>query len=81
MFLEKQNLKGEIEKVTKFLGKSLTEDQILKLREHLKVDNFAKNDSVNFEIGKKVGFLNQEGQFVRKGALSCEFLKCCESFK
>lgn len=63
-----QDLKGEIEKVAKFLGKPLTENQILKLREHLRVDNFAKNDSVNFEIGKKVGFMNDtELRFVRKG--------------
>ena len=62
-----QDLRGEVEKVAQFLGKSLTEEKMTKLLEHLKFDNISKNESVNFEIGKKIGFMNQDGAFIRKG--------------
>ena len=63
-----QNLKGEIEKVASFLDKSLTEDQLNLLTEHLRIDTFAKNESANFEVGKKTGLMNLDaGNFVRKG--------------
>ena len=39
--------------------------------EHLRFDNFAKNESVNGESGKKLGFLNSDaGNFIRKGIKS-----------
>ena len=60
-------MRGEIEKVAKFLDKTLSEEQITKLTEHLRFDNFEKNPSVNLEIGKKLGFMNEDGKFVRKG--------------
>ncbi|EFX63192.1 hypothetical protein DAPPUDRAFT_268909 [Daphnia pulex] len=63
----KKDLRGEVEKVAKFLGKPLTEEKMFKLLEHLKFDNISKNESVNFEIGKKIGFMNQDGAFIRKG--------------
>lgn len=50
-----------------FLGKTLSEDELVKLTEHLKFDNFKTNESVNNEGGKKTGALNQEGNFIRKG--------------
>lgn len=34
---------------------------------HLGFESFAKNESVNFEAGKDMGFMNQEGNFIRKG--------------
>jgi len=62
-----QNLRGEIEKVAKFLNKKLTEDQINLLREHLRFDNFQKNESVNNEAAKKVGEFHNDGRFIRNG--------------
>ena len=50
-----------------FLGKSLTEEQIDKLRNHLHIDTFAKNESANNEVGKLIGMMNQDGKFVRNG--------------
>ncbi len=50
-----------------FLNKSPTDEQLAKITEHLKFDNFEKNDSVNNESGKKMGWMNQEGKFIRKG--------------
>jgi hypothetical protein len=60
-------LRGEIEKVAKFLNKKLTEDQINLLREHLRFDNFQKNESVNNEAAKKVGEFHNDGRFIRNG--------------
>lgn len=62
-----QNLRGEIERVADFLGKRLSGEQLARLVAHLRFENFAKNESVNFEAGKQFGFMNQEGRFIRKG--------------
>ncbi|KAI9563465.1 hypothetical protein GHT06_010928 [Daphnia sinensis] len=69
MFYEdmKRDLRGEIEKVAKFLGKSLTDEQLDKLREHLRFDNFQKNESVNNKAAKKFGAMNEDGRFIRNG--------------
>ena len=62
-----QNLRGEIDKIAMFLNKPLNKEQLDALTEHLKFDNFQKNESVSFEAAKKTGFLNQELNFIRKG--------------
>lgn len=69
MFFEdmKRDLRGEILKVATFLGKSLSDEQLEKLAEHLHFDNFQKNESVNNESGKKTGAMNEDGHFIRKG--------------
>jgi hypothetical protein len=46
----------------------LTEEELNRLAKHLHIDTFAKNESANFEIGKKTGLMNLDaGNFVRKG--------------
>jgi hypothetical protein len=60
-------LRGEVEKVAKFLGKSLSEEQLTKLTAHLRIDKFKQNEAVNYENYKKLGLMEQEGHFVRKG--------------
>ena len=49
------------------MGKELTEEQLTKLTDHLRIDNFEKNESVNNESAKKMGMMSQEGKFIRKG--------------
>merc|ERR1712071_218459 len=63
----KRNLRGEIEKVCKFLGKSLSDEQLELLTKHLHFDNFSKNRAVNYETTKEEGFANDTGNFIRKG--------------
>nr|CAH0099007.1 unnamed protein product [Daphnia galeata] len=63
----KKDLLGEIRKVATFLGKSLSEEQLTGLREHLKFDKFSKNESVNMEMVRKLGGINPDGHFIRKG--------------
>ncbi len=50
-----------------FLGKSLSEEQLSRLTEHLRIDQFAKNEAVNYEVCKELGFMNNTGHFIRKG--------------
>lgn len=69
-----QDLRGEIAKVAKFLGKELTEEQLDRLREHLRFENLQKNEAVNNEFGKKMGVMNTEGRFMRKGNYPCNFI-------
>jgi len=64
----KSDLQGQLEKMAKFLGKDLSEDQLNRLMEHLKFENIRKNESVNNESGKKMGMMNEDGNFIRKGA-------------
>ena len=41
-----------------------------KLLEHLKFDNLSKNESVNFEMVKPIGFFNEHnGTFIRNGTV------------
>ncbi|XP_046447169.1 sulfotransferase 1 family member D1-like [Daphnia pulex] len=63
----KKDLRGGIERVAQFLGKSLSEDQLGKLTQHLTFENLSKNSAVNKEDGKTSGSFNENGQFMRKG--------------
>ena len=53
--------------MAKFLNKPITPEQLEQLTEYLRFDNFSKNESVNFESGKKMGFMQEDGHFIRKG--------------
>ena len=61
------DLRGQLEKMSKYLGKDLSEDQMDRLREHLQFENVKKNESINMESGKKIGMMNKDGSFIRKG--------------
>lgn len=50
-----------------FLDVSLSPDQLDKLTDHLRFENFQKNDSVNNEGGKASGAMNEDGRFIRNG--------------
>lgn len=52
-----------------FLGRSLSEDELAKLNEHLSFSNFAMNPMVNNEIPKQFGLLREDGHFIRKGII------------
>ena len=65
-------MSGEIQRVAKFLDKMLTDDQqLIRLTDHLRFENFEKNESVNLENVRRQGVImnNNENQikFVRKG--------------
>ncbi|XP_060521816.1 sulfotransferase 1B1-like isoform X2 [Cylas formicarius] len=70
MFYEdmNKNPRNGLVQVANFLEQSYTNDQLDKLEEHLRIDNFRQNKSVNYDILKDLGiFLSTEGDFIRKG--------------
>ncbi|KAL3273717.1 hypothetical protein HHI36_015147 [Cryptolaemus montrouzieri] len=63
-----KNLKDTIIKVQDFLGTNHSEKEIEILADHLHIDNFRNNSSVNFDILKNLGILiDGDGGFVRRG--------------
>ena len=63
-------MRGEIEKVAAFLGRSLTEDELVKLTDHLRFDKMKQNET-NFAPKKEdKGDLH----FVRKGKMSITYI-------
>ena len=67
-------MKGQIEKVAAFLNKTLSEKQLDELVEHLRFDNFSKNESVNGEAGKETGFLGKYEEVMKKIAAKYIFV-------
>ncbi|KOB70912.1 Retinol dehydratase [Operophtera brumata] len=61
------DLPSSIRRVAEFLGKDLTHEQMERLCEHLSIDNFKNNPSVNFEDLREFGMLDSREQFIRKG--------------
>lgn len=63
-----KDLPAAVRKVAKFFDKQFTEEQVLKLCDHLNIDNFKKNKSVNYDVMKELGILIPgEQAFIRKG--------------
>lgn len=56
-----------IRRVADFLGKKLTQDQIERLCDHLSIENFKKNPSVNSEELRPLGVVAKDETFIRKG--------------
>uniref|UniRef100_A0A023F737 Putative sulfotransferase n=1 Tax=Triatoma infestans TaxID=30076 RepID=A0A023F737_TRIIF len=63
-----RDMPGNIRKVAKFLNKEMTHDDVIRLADHLHVDNFRKNVTVA-NVWKTVsGILDPEAQgFIRRG--------------
>lgn len=61
-----QNLRLSMEKVSAFLGKKYTSSQYETLAEHLKIDNFKKNPSLNVKYLRDLKVLSDD-VFVRAG--------------
>lgn len=76
MCIQIQDLRGEIEKIARFLGKHPSEQQLNRMVEHLRIDKFAKNKAVNFEHYRWLNFMNPEGKFIRKGMNVYFFFTC-----
>ena len=64
----KHDLRSQIRKVAGFLGKQYSEEQMVKLAEHLHFDNFKNNPYVNREDLREAGYAHMDrGVFCRKG--------------
>lgn len=62
-----KDLRASINRVAKFLDKKLNEEEMERLCDHLSIENFKKNKSVNFEEMRELGLLATNESFVRKG--------------
>lgn len=63
-----KNLEGTIREISGFLNKTITEQQIAELKDHLDINNFRKNQAVNGDILFELGAgIKGEQPFVRKG--------------
>lgn len=62
-----KNTADSIRKIAKFLGKTATDEDVNKLCDHLKIDNFRKAVTVHKNIPMKGAFNENEQAFVRKG--------------
>ncbi|CAK1581654.1 unnamed protein product [Parnassius mnemosyne] len=63
-----KDLPTAIRRVADFLGKTYTTEQIDKLCDHLNIDNFKNNKSVNYDLMRELGILiSNEQSFIRKG--------------
>lgn len=58
-------MRGTIVKIAEHLGKTLSEEQISQLEEHMNINSFKKNKAVNHEFLKTSGDIKCD--FVRKG--------------
>ncbi len=64
----KRDLKPIIRDLSKFLGRHLTELSVLRLDDHLYIDNFRRNPAVNMEaMAKTMEGGKARGEFIRKG--------------
>ena len=64
----KKDLKSQIKKVSTFLGKCFSDEQVDKLAEHLHIDNFRHNPWVNADHMKDGVMMHKDrGNFIRKG--------------
>ncbi|KAJ8722509.1 hypothetical protein PYW07_003689 [Mythimna separata] len=62
-----KDLPASIRRVADFFGKQLNEEQMNRLCDHLSIENFKNNTSVNFEDLRDSGVLANDETFIRKG--------------
>ena len=62
----KKDMKSVVERVARFLGTSLTPEQVAALVHHLDIEQFRQNAAVNKENIRSTEFLS-DGSFIRKG--------------
>ena len=62
-----QDLPASIRRVADFFGKQLNEEQMHRLCDHLSIENFKNNTSVNYEHMREIGGLAKGEKFIRKG--------------
>ncbi|CAD0196951.1 unnamed protein product [Chrysodeixis includens] len=71
LFLFYENLSKDlpsvVRRVADFLGKDPNPEEISRLCDHLSIENFKKNESVNFEELRDSGILASGEEFIRKG--------------
>ncbi|CAK1545176.1 unnamed protein product [Leptosia nina] len=63
----RKDLLSSVRRVCDFFGKKYSDEQLEKLCDHLRFENFRKNTSVDLNIMKELGLMSTDKDFVRKG--------------
>lgn len=64
-----QDKQAAIRRISNFFGREYSEDEVMKLCEHLDINNFKTNASVNFASPKFAAMRNNHAEpFIRKGS-------------
>lgn len=66
-YLVSQDQAGAIRRTAKFLGRSVTDEQVDVLRKHLEFSRMAANPAINLEGLLKKNHTDPETKFIRKG--------------
>ncbi|KAL0894132.1 hypothetical protein ABMA27_014169 [Loxostege sticticalis] len=62
-----KDLPSTVRKVADFLGKSVTDEQVTRLCDHLSFQNFKKNPMLNYETLREIAMMDKDRTFLRKG--------------
>lgn len=68
----RQDLGGMLRKIAEFLGKNFTEEEFVQLEEHLSIDKFKSNKTVNNDHFLQLGMASktEDNEFIRKGEVN-----------
>ncbi|CAK1545183.1 unnamed protein product [Leptosia nina] len=62
-----KDLSASIRRVADFFGKTFSDEQIKRLCDHLSIESFKNNNSVNYDVMKELGIMVGKKEFIRKG--------------
>ncbi|CAH4037222.1 sulfotransferase 1B1-like [Pieris brassicae] len=62
-----KDLPGTVRRVADFFGKNYSDLQIEHLCDHLSIESFKNNNSVNYDVMKELGIMVGNKEFIRKG--------------
>ncbi|XP_038215741.1 sulfotransferase 1C4-like [Zerene cesonia] len=62
-----KDLPATVRRVMEFFGKKFSDDQLNRLIDHLSIESFKSNPSVNYDVMKELGIMVGAKEFIRKG--------------
>ncbi|XP_053374487.1 amine sulfotransferase-like isoform X2 [Mercenaria mercenaria] len=65
-----KDMPAAIRRIAKFLGRTLTDENVANIADHCNIVNMRNNDKVNLSYWKNIGYVNfeeNESQFINKG--------------
>ncbi|XP_045491378.1 sulfotransferase 1C4-like [Colias croceus] len=62
-----KDLPAAVRRVMEFFGKKFSDEQVKRLIDHLSIESFKNNPSVNYDVMKELGIMVGAKEFIRKG--------------
>ena len=63
-----QDLRGVVQRVAAHLGKTVNEEQMVRVLDHLSFKKLAEAEAASIDKTRETGLLNEGGSFFRKGS-------------